>query len=104
MTASINFVNARLHNRKSTASYVYLLNSGMVSWKSKLQSTVALPSTEAKYMGLGQATKEALWIKELTEGLGMKEYVSISVLSSNKKDLVTIFSDSMSAIDLTKTT
>ncbi len=55
-------------------------------------------------MGLGQATKEALWIKELMEGLGMKDYVSISVLSSNKKDLATIFSDSMGAIDLAKTT
>ena len=91
-------------NRKSTAGYVYLLNGGAVSWKSKLQSTVALSSMEAEYMGLGQATKEALWIKELMEGLGMKEYVSISVLSSNKKDLATIFSDSMGAIDLAKTT
>jgi len=55
-------------------------------------------------MGLGQATKEALWIMGLMEGLGMKKYVSISVFSSNQRDLTTIFSDSMGAIDLAKTT
>ena len=91
-------------NRRSTAGYVYMFNGGGISWKSKLQSTTAMSSTEAEYMGLGQATKEALWIMGLMEGLGMKKYVSISVFSSNQRDLTTIFSDSMGAIDLAKTT
>jgi len=33
-----------------------------VSWSSKRQQTVALSSTEAEYMALTQAAKEAIWV------------------------------------------
>jgi len=33
-----------------------------VSWSSKRQPTVALSSTEAEYIALTQATKEAIWV------------------------------------------
>ena len=90
--------------RKSTAGYLYKMNGGSVSWKSKLQETTALSSTEGEYMALGQALKELLWIKGLLKGLGMLDHLSVSVYSKNKKDMATIFSDSMGAIDLSKTT
>jgi hypothetical protein len=90
--------------RKSTAGYLYKMNGGSVSWKSKLQETTALSSTEGEYMGLGQALKELLWIKGLLKGLGMLDHLSVSVYSKNKRDMATIFSDSMGAIDLSKTT
>ena len=46
------------------------MNGGSVSWKSKLQETTALSSTEGVYrpMALGQALKELLWIKGLLKG------------------------------------
>ena len=46
-------------------------------------------------MGLGQAVKEALWLKGLVSELG---------LHKERDETMTIFSDSMGGIDLAKTT
>ena len=37
---------------KSTLGFVFIFNNGPVSWSSKRQTTVALSSTEAEYIGL----------------------------------------------------
>jgi len=52
-------------DRKSVGAYVFLLAGGAVSWTSKKQATVALSSTEAKYMAVTQVAKHALWISRL---------------------------------------
>ena len=58
-----------LDTRKSTEGYLCILTGGpsqgepiqsVVSWSSKRQQTVALSSTEAEYMALTQAAKEAI--------------------------------------------
>jgi hypothetical protein len=51
--------------RRSTSGYCFFLAGSLVSWSSKRQSTVALSSTEAEYMALARATKEALWLQRL---------------------------------------
>jgi len=61
-----------LDTRKSTGGYVCVLTEdnplreeprrSAVSWSSKRQPTVALSSTEAEYIALTQATKEAIWV------------------------------------------
>ena len=52
-------------NRRSTGGYVFTLVGGAVSWKTKLQSVVAMSSTESEYIALSEATKEAVWIRLL---------------------------------------
>ena len=47
-------------DRKSTAGYVFKLSNAAISWCSRKQSVVALSSTEAEYMSMCQATKEAI--------------------------------------------
>ena len=61
-----------LDNRKSTTSYVFTLVRAAVSWVSKLPTVVALSATEAEYMTVIQACKEAIWIQMLLEALGHK--------------------------------
>ena len=49
-----------LDKRRSTTSYVFTLAKTPVSWKSTLQSTMALSTTEAEYMAITEAVKEAI--------------------------------------------
>lgn len=48
-----------------------MLNGGPVSWYSKRQATVALSSTEAEYVALTLAAKEATWLRLLLTELGI---------------------------------
>jgi hypothetical protein len=56
---------ADTEGRKSTGGYVFMIGGTAVSWKTKKQTTVSLSSTEAEYVALSEATKEAMWMKRL---------------------------------------
>ncbi|KAH9679295.1 retrovirus-related pol polyprotein from transposon TNT 1-94-like protein [Citrus sinensis] len=79
-----------LDKRRSTTGYVFTLGGGPVSWRSILQSTIALSTTEAEYMAATKAVKEAIWLKGLLGDLG--------VIQEN----ITVFCDNQSAIFLAK--
>ncbi|KAK3040178.1 hypothetical protein RJ639_028428 [Escallonia herrerae] len=73
--------------RRSTTGYVFTFYGGPICWKSVLQSTTALSTTEAEYMALTEAAKEALWLKGLVEELGFKQREKdSSILAFPKKD------------------
>ncbi|GKD36203.1 retrovirus-related pol polyprotein from transposon TNT 1-94, partial [Tanacetum coccineum] len=48
-----------LDGSKSTTEYVFTLSGRTVSWVLKLQSVVAMSTTEAEYVAAAQASKEA---------------------------------------------
>ena len=79
-----------LDKRRLTTGYVFTLAKAPVSWKSTLQSTVALSMTEVEYMAITEAVKEAIWLQGLLDDLGVGQ------------KQVTIFCDSQSAIHLAK--
>ncbi len=47
-----------LEDRKSTTGFVFMIGGGAISWSSKRQPTIALSTTETKYMANTQATKD----------------------------------------------
>ncbi|TFY76086.1 hypothetical protein EWM64_g7925 [Hericium alpestre] len=49
-------------HRHSIFRYIFLIDGGAVSWSAKKQLIVALSSTEAEYVALTHAAKEALWM------------------------------------------
>jgi hypothetical protein len=59
-------------NGRSTGGYVVKIGSGAVSWSSKLQSLVALSTTEAEHISAVEAGKEILWMRNLLGELGFK--------------------------------
>ncbi|KAG8483166.1 hypothetical protein CXB51_022143 [Gossypium anomalum] len=79
-----------LDRRRSLTGYVFTIGGCAISWKATLQTTVALSTTEAEYMAITEACKEAIWLKGLFSELN--EDLQIS----------TVFCDSQSAIFLTK--
>lgn len=79
-----------LDKRRSTTGYVFTIANAPVSWKSTLQSAVALSTTEAEYMTITEAEKEAIWLQGLLRELGIGQ------------EEITIFCDSQSAIQLAK--
>ncbi|KAK4400105.1 Retrovirus-related Pol polyprotein from transposon TNT 1-94 [Sesamum angolense] len=64
-----NYANDR-DSRRSTTSYVFTLCGACISWKSQLQNIVALSTTEAEYIALTEAFKEALWLECLLKEIG----------------------------------
>nr|GEZ16483.1 retrovirus-related Pol polyprotein from transposon TNT 1-94 [Tanacetum cinerariifolium] len=73
---------------KSTTGYVFALWGGTVSWVSKLQLVVAMSTIEAEYAAAAQASKEAVWLKMLSEELG------------HEQEKITLFCDNQSALYL----
>ncbi|XP_075157801.1 uncharacterized protein LOC142231066 [Haematobia irritans] len=57
-------------DRKSTTGYIFFVNGCAVSWESKKQKTIALSSTEAEYMAMSNAAREATYLKRLMAEIG----------------------------------
>ena len=77
-------------NRRSITGYVFTIGGNTISWKSRQQKVVAISTTEAEYMALTDAVKEALWLRGFSEELGFAQ------------ESVEVNCDSESAIALAK--
>ena len=80
-----------LDDRRSTTGYVFQLGGGAISWCSRKQKTTALSSTEAEYMAVAAAIKEALWLRFLLREAGFPQ-----------DEPTVIFEDNQSCIALAK--
>ena len=80
-----------MNDRQSVTGYVFALAGVAIGWSSKKQSTVALLSTEAKYMAATATMKEAIWLWTL--------FHKLDAISLN---LMTLQIDNQSAISLVK--
>ena len=80
-------------DRKSTSGYVFQLGTSTISWSSTKQAVVAMSTTEAEYVSLSNAAKEALWLRQLLLELKIKP-----------DGIITIYSDNIGAVELSKST
>ncbi|KAL0319934.1 UNVERIFIED_CONTAM: Retrovirus-related Pol polyprotein from transposon TNT 1-94 [Sesamum radiatum] len=76
---------------KSTSGYTFSLGSGIFSWASKKQATVAQSSAEAEYIAAAAASNQATWLRRILEDMGEKQ-----------EEPTTIYCDKKSAIAITK--
>ena len=56
---------------QSITGYFFNLANSIFSWCTHAQKTVALSSTEAKYMAMSDCSQQAMWIKTLLSELGL---------------------------------
>lgn len=52
-------------SRRSTTGYLFMLSGAPISWNCRLQPTIALSSTEAEYMVIGDSVREAIWLNRV---------------------------------------
>lgn len=72
-------------DRRSTTGYVFkMFDNCTVTWNTKRQSSVAASSTEAEYMALFEAVKEALWLKSLLKGIQIQILHPIILFEDNQ--------------------
>jgi hypothetical protein len=63
------------------------LGNAAISWKSKLQSTVALSSTEAEYLALSTAVQEALFLRNLHADIASDGAKTITLYEDNQSTI-----------------
>jgi hypothetical protein len=71
-------------NGRSTGGYLVKIGSGAVSWSSKLQSLVALSTTEAEYISAVEAAKEIVWMRQFLDELGYPQHGPSVLLMDNQ--------------------
>ncbi|XP_065368828.1 uncharacterized protein LOC135961258 [Calliphora vicina] len=71
-------------DRKSTTGYVFVYQSGAISWSTRKQKTVALSSTEAEFMSLTAAIQESVWLKRLEAELNPDVNETMLLYCDNK--------------------
>lgn len=79
-----------INDRRSYSGYAFILAGSPISWEARKQRTSAQSSTEAEYLAISEATKEAMYLRGIFESLGFP------------CECITIFNDNLGAIRLTE--
>lgn len=79
------------YDRKSIGGYCFYLNHCLISHMSKKQKTIALSTAESETHAAVQATKEAIWLRNILEEMMLKQ-----------DGPTTIFCDNQAAIALSR--
>jgi hypothetical protein len=72
---------------RSTTGYVFMMAGGAITWFSKKQSIIAMSSTEAEYIALSEATREARWLRNLFSELGFAQTLPTTIRGDNEGSL-----------------
>ncbi len=70
-------------NRKSIGGWISMLNGRPIACQSKKQSTIAVSSTESEYYALGEAVREALFMRQWFQHY-LDQTLSINILCDNQ--------------------
>lgn len=73
---------------RSTSGYVFFLGVGPVSWSSKRQTVVTNSTMEAEYIGLSNAARHAIWLRELLQDIGCKQTNPTTIYGDNNASLI----------------
>ncbi|KAA0045829.1 Retrovirus-related Pol polyprotein from transposon TNT 1-94 [Cucumis melo var. makuwa] len=80
-----------LDDRRSVSANVFTLGSGVITWSSKKQATVALSSSKAEYAAATSAACQSIWLRRM-----------LTELQHEQEGATVIFSDNKATISMTK--
>ncbi|KAI0993402.1 hypothetical protein K3495_g14782, partial [Podosphaera aphanis] len=83
--------------RRSVSGYSLMLGGGPVCWQSKRQKSVATSTTEAEYIALFEASKQAIWVSRFLREL----HVEGQLVGKNG---MLVYTDNQSALALARGT
>nr|GEY00594.1 hypothetical protein [Tanacetum cinerariifolium] len=87
---------------KSQTGCVFVLNGGVVVWKSSKQNTTAQHATKAEYIAAFEAAKEAVWIRKFIDELGVVLSNDYPIKMNCEIDIVKVHTDDNLADPFTK--
>ncbi|CAL2237103.1 unnamed protein product [Prunus armeniaca] len=68
---------------RSTSGYAFTLGSGVFSWASIKQNTVALSTAKAEYVSATEATSQAKWLRFVLEDFGEEQVEGSQIMCDN---------------------
>ena len=71
-------------DRKSIGGYCFYLNNNLISHMSKKQKTIALSTAESETHAAVQATKEAIWLRNMLGELNLSQNQATPILCDNQ--------------------
>ena len=93
-----------LDSRRSTTGFVFTYAGSAISWKTKLQRTVALSTCEAELMALAHACQEAQWLIRMTTDLQHPDSGPLTIHEDNQPAIANVkdqrFSDRTKHMDI----
>jgi hypothetical protein len=78
---------ANNYDRTSVSGYAFIAAKGAITWGSKKQNIVSLSTTEAEYVCLSDAAREATWLRNLYQEIGFPEKESTLIHGDNQSAL-----------------
>ena len=71
-------------HRRSVTGMAHFIAGGLVAYKSRYQSTIALSSTEAEFTAATDAGKTVLYLRSILQELGYKQLVPTTLYEDNR--------------------
>jgi hypothetical protein len=75
---------ADVDDRRSITGACFFIGGALISWMSRRQVTVAMSSTESEYLALGDAVKEAIWLKGIVSELTGRNQNAVRIYGDNQ--------------------
>jgi hypothetical protein len=79
--------------RRAISGYAFIIDGGAISWSSKKQELVSLSTTEAEYVAMTHAAKEAIWLRKLIAELFRPLEHPITLHGDNQSAIALAYSD-----------
>ena len=92
----ITYVDASWHdaeNKRSTRGYVTFNGPNILAFKTKVQRVVARSTSEAEFIGIGEAAKEILFAKHVLEFVSGKKMTQLPMIINDNRGAVLMCQD-----------